>query len=138
MYAIVCAALIGQVSMDMGTELGPGALNPLPAPTSKATPRPGSYNSPEMIARREETKYRLAQEREARQARVQEIKTARGQARTAARRYRIANNYPSGYAQRLQAAYAGLVAQHGLAMGYIRPTPPSCSATRVGSYTYRN
>ena len=28
MYAIVCAALIGQVSMDMGTELRPGPPDP--------------------------------------------------------------------------------------------------------------
>ena len=136
MYAIVCAALIGQVSLDMGTELGSGALDPLPVSTGKATPRPGSYNHPDMIARREESKYRLARQREERRQRAQELKTAYGQARASARRYRIANGITSGYAQRLQAAYAGQVAQHGRAMGYIRATPPSCSTTRRSVYGY--
>ncbi len=124
MYAIVCAVLIGQISLDMGTELGPGALNPLPALTSKATPRPGSYNSPEMIARREATKYRLAREREERRQRVQEIKTAYGQARASARRYRIANGVTSGYAQKLQDTYRREVQRHFRSLNFMIPPGP--------------
>ncbi len=124
MYAIVCAALIGQVSLDMGTELGSGALDPLPVSTGKATPRPGSYNHPDMIARREESKYRLARQREERRQRAQELKTAYGQARASARRYRIANGITSGYAQRLQDTYRREVQRHFRSLNFMIPPGP--------------
>ncbi len=136
MYAIVCAALIGQVSMDMGTELGPNALDQLPA-VAKPAPRKSRETSAQRIVRLEKRAEATARIAAAKAERMERVYQRAGD-RAYARRARLASGYPSPYAQRLQAAYGRQFASHAVWMGYIRPTPPSCSTTRVGSYTYRN
>lgn len=127
--AILAVALLGQ--LEMNVELGENALDLMPelVDTKKAKAEPTS----EERQRIEEIKARRAAYKAAKYQRFREVRAAKGYARAQARRYRLANPqlYPSRYAQRLQTAYASQVYQHGVAMGYIWPNDPRCSASRA-------
>ena len=128
--AILAVALLGQ--LEMNVELQPGDLDQLPE-LQQTKPKPRQFSPSERAAARA----RIAAQKAEKYQRFLAARYYRGAPKAAARRARLAAGYPSPYAQRLQGAYAQQVYQHGRAMGYIRPSTPSCSPTRASILGYR-
>ena len=84
MNTLLILTLLGQVTMN--TELGPGALEPLP-------PAPAQVQqlTPEQLRRIEFNRKKRAFRKAENRKRRQEIVTMRGQERASARRSRLAN-----------------------------------------------
>ena len=118
----------------MGIELGPGALDPIPEVLASIEPAKeiSSERRQEIEANKAAAKARKAE----RYRRFREVRAAKGYARSQARLYRLAHpdQYPSRYAQNLQATYAASTSAWMRRMYPNRYRQPSCQARRSNYY----